>query len=73
MYGEANAPFFKQKLLPVFHVFVEVVHLFVREAEGDLRVEVDDDRLNSVRRHVELRTRNSGPPKIGRSLILKKD
>jgi hypothetical protein len=48
------------------------VHLFVREAEGDLRVEVDDDRLNSVRRHVELRTRNSGPPKIGRSLILKK-
>jgi hypothetical protein len=49
------------------------VHLFVREAEGDLRVEVDDDRLNSVRRHVELRTRNSGPPKIGRSLILKKD
>ena len=49
------------------------MHFIEGEAEGDVRVEVNDDGLDAVRRDVELRTGDARPPKISRSFVLNED
>ena len=49
------------------------MHFIEGEAEGDVRVEVNDDGLDAVRRDVERRTGDARPPKISRSFVLEED